>query len=104
MSRPDDRDLLHDSRRTGAERLVSEPAPIDVGTEACRRAEREQVVSLVDALPRRQREVLTVVWIGELTHREAALRLGIPAGTVKGRIRAGLSALRPVVAESRRAS
>ena len=94
------RDRVHDERRTDAEHLVTRPAPDDVVAEACRRVDSAQVVALLADLPLRQREVLTLAYFGELTHEEIALRLCLPAGTVKGRIRAGLRALRPAAAET----
>ena len=94
------RDYLHDRRRTVADDLTGTPAPDDVVAETCSRADATQVVALLADLPPRQREVLTLAYFDELTHQEIAMRLGIPAGTVKGRIRAGLRALRPLAEET----
>lgn len=46
------------------------------------------------SLPAEQREAVTVSFFGGLSHSETAEALGAPLGTVKTRIRAGLSALR----------
>lgn len=45
------------------------------------------------ALPEPQREVITLAFYGELTHREIADHLDLPQGTVKGRMRLGLQKL-----------
>lgn len=52
------------------------------------------------ALPAEQREAITVSFFGGLSHSETAEALGAPLGTVKTRIRAGLSALRRELAGS----
>jgi RNA polymerase sigma-70 factor (ECF subfamily) len=40
----------------------------------------------VRALPRREREVLTLIAWGELTYEETAVALGVPIGTVRSRL------------------
>jgi len=45
-------------------------------------------------LPDAQSEVITLAFYGQLSHTEIAEQLGLPAGTVKGRMRLGLLKLR----------
>ena len=49
---------------------------------------------LQPSVPLAQREVLSLVHLSGLTQAEASERLGVPLGTVKGRIRLGLKKLR----------
>ena len=44
-------------------------------------------------LPAKQRDVLLLVWMEEMTHEQAAHFLGIPLGTVKSRLRLALEQL-----------
>ena len=56
--------------------------------------DREGLVSALRALTYRQREAITLAYFGGLSYREVALRLGIPEGTAKTRLRDALAALR----------
>jgi len=53
-----------------------------------------KVDAALRALPEEQERVLRAAYFGGLSYREVAEALGQPTGTVKTRIRAGLSALR----------
>ena len=52
------------------------------------------VRAALDALPAQERQPRELVYFGGLSHREAALQLGQPLGTVKGRIRSAMDSLR----------
>jgi RNA polymerase sigma-70 factor (ECF subfamily) len=58
------------------------------------RFERMRMFEALRRLPDRQAEVILLSFYGDLSLSEIAVRLGIPAGTVKGRMRLGLEKLR----------
>jgi RNA polymerase sigma-70 factor, ECF subfamily len=54
----------------------------------------EDLRLLIQQLPTEQRQVLELAYFGGMTHSEMAEALGLPLGTVKGRLRLGLERLR----------
>ncbi len=78
----------------GATRLDDQPARDDVPTDFAARAEAEQLAEVLARLPPAQREVIRLGFFDGLTHQEIARRLALPPGTVKGRMRLGLTKLR----------
>ncbi len=68
--------------------------PEDVAEEAVARNENHRMRDALSRLPDAQQEVITLAFYGQLSHREIALQLGLPPGTVKGRMRLGLQKLR----------
>ena len=54
---------------------------------------RHQLVDLLADLSPQERESLLFAFIGGYTYREVAVRLGLPEGTVKSRIRSALARL-----------
>ena len=58
----------------------------------------EHILGALAQLPEAQREVIMLAFYAQLTHPEIAERLGLPLGTVKGRIRLALQRLRGEIA------
>jgi RNA polymerase sigma-70 factor (ECF subfamily) len=66
----------------------------DVSEQITAADEAERVAAAMAELPDAQREVLSLAYFDGLSHSEVAERLGLPVGTVKGRIRLALDRLR----------
>jgi len=64
-----------------------------------RREDVRQVRGALEELPADQRKVIELAYFGGLSHSQIAEVLELPAGTVKGRMRLGLSKLRMALAE-----
>jgi RNA polymerase sigma-70 factor (ECF subfamily) len=84
----------HASRRADDDGLERQPAPDDVADQVHARADASRLGPLLARIPVLQREVIALAFYGGLTHVEIAARLGLPPGTVKGRMRLGLNRLR----------
>ncbi len=84
------------SRRRTQERI--EPAPHSQPSEAFtvtwQNVQRDQVREALRILPPEQLKVLELAYYSGYTHREIAELLGLPLGTVKGRMRLGLQKIR----------
>jgi hypothetical protein len=65
--------------------------------------DREQVQAALATLPDDQRRAIELGYFDGLSQREIAERIGVPLGTVKGRVRLGLQKLYAVLAEPRTA-
>lgn len=90
-------DLLRSKSRTYAE-LPEQQADDDVLEErAFADIDGALVRAALKHLPPEQREPIEMGFFGGITHDEIARRTGIPLGTVKTRIRAGLRRLRAVL-------
>lgn len=69
-------------------------ALVDIDADAIAGEDAQRLRALLAGLPDKQREVITLAFYGELSHTEIASYLGLPTGTVKGRMRLGLRQLR----------
>jgi RNA polymerase sigma-70 factor (ECF subfamily) len=89
------RHTARDSRDVADEGITERlPAPELTEVEAARREESDAVRGALGALPPEQRQVIELAYFGGFTHSQIAEMLGAPVGTVKGRMRLGLSKMR----------
>ena len=90
-------DVIRARRRRPVQQLDETfdlPDSSDVPMQAALNVEAEQVAEAMIKLPIEQRETLELAYVSGLSHAEIAAQVGVPVGTVKGRIRLGLDRLR----------
>lgn len=95
----------HDAAREGkdvgdedmAERVY---APELTDLEVERRDDARQVRNALQELPYDQRQVIELAYFAGFTHTQIAEMLGLPPGTVKGRMRLGLGKLRAALGDA----
>ena len=91
---------INERRRDHGDVPRSEPpleltvAPDLIEEEVLAVEERRELAALVAHLPSEQRAVIELAFYTGLTHAEITERLGVPLGTIKGRIRSALDRLR----------
>jgi RNA polymerase sigma-70 factor (ECF subfamily) len=82
----------------GVEERVAAPELTDA--EAFRREEAQTVRFAMDQLPAEQLKVVELAYFGGFTHSQIAEMLGMPLGTVKGRMRLALEKMRDGLGEA----
>lgn len=85
------------SRRRTQERVEATAArsqPSEAFAESWRNTQREQVRRALETLPHEQLKILELAYFSGYTHVEISELLGLPLGTVKGRMRLGLKKIR----------
>lgn len=89
------RDAGKEARNVADDRLAEQvPSSELTDVEVERRDDASRVRGALLELPEDQRQVIELSYFGGFTHTEIAEMLELPAGTVKGRMRLGLSKLR----------
>jgi RNA polymerase sigma-70 factor (ECF subfamily) len=87
---------LASRRRTQDKVEASAPRsqPSDAFSEAWRNSQRDQVREALGTLPPEQLKILELAYFSGYTHVEISELLGVPLGTVKGRMRLGLKKIK----------
>jgi RNA polymerase sigma-70 factor (ECF subfamily) len=95
-------DLVRREERRRGDPLADVPAASGDATEEAAevRDERRRVQAALAQLSADQREALELAYYGGLSQSELAERLGVPLGTVKSRMFAGLARLRDLLGET----
>lgn len=84
----------HASKRADEDETAVRAVPGVMAQQVVDRDSAANLNALLQQLPEAQRDVVTLAFHGQLTHTEIAAKLGLPSGTVKGRMRLGLHRLR----------
>jgi RNA polymerase sigma-70 factor (ECF subfamily) len=90
----DRRNGHHARHRASEDELDEMPSGDDGPGDVITRDDAARLHASLAMLSDVQQEVIILAFYGELSHSEIAARLGLPAGTVKGRMRLGLHKLR----------
>jgi RNA polymerase sigma-70 factor, ECF subfamily len=89
----------HTDRQVFDEQAAEQlPAPDRTDEAAVRSAEAHDTRLLLDRIPAEQRRVIELAFYSGYTHQEIARMLKLPLGTVKGRMKLGLSKLHTAMA------
>ena len=81
-------------KQDGIEASAPTSEPSEAFSETWKNAQQEQVREALNTLPQEQVQILELAYFSGYTHVEIADLLGLPLGTVKGRMRLGLKKLK----------
>jgi RNA polymerase sigma-70 factor, ECF subfamily len=81
-------------RASPLEEAAEAASDLDTADEAVRSADRSSVRQALHELPEAQRRTIELAYFGGYTQSELSDLMGVPLGTVKGRMRIGLQKMR----------
>ncbi len=87
----------HASRRRTQDKIEAaapRSQPSEAFAETWKNAQRDQVREALSTLPQEQLKILELAYFSGYTHVEIAELVGLPLGTVKGRMRLGLKKIK----------
>ena len=88
-------DALRKQRRPEPEELTWGPEAEPEASDVLEMQQQsDQLSQAMKALPGQQRELIEKAYFGDLSHGQIATETGLPLGTIKSRLRLGLSKLR----------
>lgn len=96
-SRALDRLVAAPARRTVSMEDITMPEPAAPGAGADGRVDADRVQAALASLSVEQRQVLELTFFHGLSSGDIARQVGVPVGTVKSRLRAGLAGMRAVL-------
>jgi RNA polymerase sigma-70 factor (ECF subfamily) len=79
--------------------IEHEDTALDPEKHAVFASRRERVHAALSALPKSQREAIELAFFRGLSQSEIAQRTGAPLGTIKWRVREGMTRLRSLLAD-----
>ena len=79
----------------------AQPGDEDTALSAEKNVEHRTVREALEALPQAQRRTIELAYFGGYTHVELSELMGVPLGTVKGRMRIGLQKMRRALERTR---
>jgi RNA polymerase sigma-70 factor, ECF subfamily len=89
------REIVKDNKNVGDDSIAERLEAVErTDVEVERRDEATRVRGALKGLPADQQQVIELAYFGGFTHTEISEMLSLPAGTVKGRMRLGMSKLR----------
>jgi RNA polymerase sigma-70 factor (ECF subfamily) len=96
---------MHERRRTSSDGIEDRlEAPERTDLEVQQREQANEVHVALQALPAEQRRVIELAYFDGLTHTQIASLLEMPVGTIKGRMRLGLTKLAGLLAPAERSA
>jgi RNA polymerase sigma-70 factor (ECF subfamily) len=76
----------------------ADPTAPDIWTLVAQHLDRDAIREALAQLPAQQRQAIELTYFGGLTQSQIGALLGLPLGTVKGRLRLALARLRGLLA------